>query len=621
MAENWLSDLRIATLLPAMPQSADVVIVTVTDDTLRRFPYREPVDRHFLAQVLKKLDADGAKAIGIDYLFDHPTEAEKDAELAATLRSLRTPLVIGTIGIDQGLNDDQQTFLEQFVPPGQRAPATLLKDDFDKTVRRLYPGRAGPDGTFRPSFPLALARHVRPDIDGQAATIAWHGAPAKNIPPFKKFPAESVTILPPAFFQDKIVLIGADVTLRDRFRTPFAAIESGYALMPGIEIHAHALSQLLDGRKAHDANLLERLLLAITVATVGVGLAKLGVGLATKVGIATVLAGAFIVGGFALFHQRQVMMPLILPILALGGSWWAGEIEGGRAARRQRQFLKDAFSRYMSPSLVDALVADPGKLVLGGERREMTFLFTDVAGFTTLSESIDPAALGSLLNDYFNGICHIIMDEGGTVVDFIGDAVFAVFGAPLPQADHAKRAIACALRIDAYSATFREGPQAKPWQWGETRIGVHTGFALVGNFGSDLKFKYAAVGDAVNTGARLEGLNKVFGTRICLSESAVAAAGWTACRPLGRFVLKGKSVPLGVFEPVAADWLGGDIGKNYLAAYQLMTERRIPESLAILMQLKGAGVTEPCVLFHAELLKFGGRRTGEDSDIIVMQTK
>jgi class 3 adenylate cyclase/CHASE2 domain-containing sensor protein len=614
MMENWLSDYRIATLSPPQPQSADIVIVTITEDTLQLFPYRSPLDRRFVASVLKALDNAGAKVIGVDLLFDQATEPAKDEELKATIQNLRTPLVIGIIGEQEGLNDDQQDFLADFVPTDRRAYVTLVKDGIDSTVRRMYPGRMDPNGTFIKGFPLVVLEKIGHHCEAQ--TIAWRGPPGNGLPSFRKFPAHTLKLIPSELFKDKIVLVGADLTLTDRHRTPLATVSGGYSLIPGIEIHAHAIDQLLSGRNPETLSLANKFVFALAVSALGVLLAQLGLRLSINLSLAVALVAMIWISGFILFREKTIMIPLVMPTLALSGAWWATGIHGNWQEKRQKKFLTEAFSRYMSPDLVKELVAYPEKLALGGERREMTFLFSDVARFTTLSERIEPGILGSLLNGYFNGLCQIIIGEGGTVIDFVGDAVFAIFGAPIAQPDHAARAIACASRIHQYSEEFRKSDAASQWNWGETRLGVHTGFALVGNFGSDLKFKYAPVGDAVNTGSRLEGLNKYFGTTVCLSETAVAASGITLVRLLGRCVMKGKSEPISVYEPMPAEWFTSPAGIKYKNAYERMASGKTSEALTIFQEMAIEHPEDTSAKFHLSRLQ-----NGATDDMVVMLDK
>jgi class 3 adenylate cyclase/CHASE2 domain-containing sensor protein len=609
MVENWVADYRIASLLTPEPQHSEIVVAAITEDTLQLFPYRSPVDRKFLAELLEALDAAGVRAVGLDLLFDQPTEPAKDDALKRALDGMKAPVIVSYVGTDEGLNEDQKEFLDEFVAPALRGYATLKKDAFDSAVREMFEGRDDAR-----SFPLALASRLAPDRAFVAQPISWHGKPSAEVPAFRHFPAHTVKVMPKEWLKGKIVLVGSDLSLTDRHRTPFsvAAVDSA-RLMPGVDIHAHALAHLLDDRRLGRMDERLELLLTALVAALAVAVSRLPFGVAVKVGLAGALLLALWVGGFAVFAAHGVALPLLGPSLALASALWLSETLGGRDERQQKQFIKNAFGLYMSPTIVDELVRDPRKLSLGGERREMTFVFTDVAGFTTVSEKTEPAVLGVMLNRYFDGVCTIIMEQGGAVVDFIGDAVFCLFGAPVAQPDHAERGIVCARRIEAFSREFLADEAVRRTGWGITRIGVHTGAALVGNFGSGKRFKYSAVGDAVNTASRIEGLNKYFGTSVCISETTIASYGGSeGFRPLGRFTLKGKAVPVAVFEPMAADWQG----EAYLTAYALMAEGRRDEALKAFAALEAAGHGDDSVAFHIARL-----RDGEENDVVVMKGK
>ncbi|WP_148360674.1 adenylate/guanylate cyclase domain-containing protein, partial [Acidisphaera rubrifaciens] len=210
---------------------------------------------------------------------------------------------------------------------------------------------------------------------------------------------------------------------------------------------------------------------------------------------------------------------------------------------RDQRHIRRVFGLYLAPSVIERLIATGRMPELGGERRDMTFFFSDIAGFTTFAEGADPATLAPILNAYFDGVCDVILRHGGLVVDFAGDGLHALFGAPVEQPDHARRGIDAARAVAAFVEAFRARQAADGVPFGHTRIGLHSGPALVGNLGATRRLKYTALGDAVNTAARLEGLNKYFGTRCCVSAATVDAAGERDVRPIGDIVLKGRREP------------------------------------------------------------------------------
>jgi class 3 adenylate cyclase len=242
----------------------------------------------------------------------------------------------------------------------------------------------------------------------------------------------------------------------------------------------------------------------------------------------------------------------------------------GKAERKQRQFVQGAFSRYVSPTVVAQLVNDPEALSIKGKRQEATFVFTDIAGFTTLSELLPSDQLSDVLNDYLNGACAIVQANEGTIDKFIGDAIMAIFNAPIAQPDHQARAVKCALELDAYCEKFRIENNKKGIPIGVTRIGVHAGLATIGNFGSQSRMDFTAVGDTVNAAARTEGVNKYFGTRICCTDTIVPKCPGMHFRVIGDVILKGKETPVTLYNPITADEAKSDLCTGYLGAYQLL---------------------------------------------------
>jgi adenylate cyclase len=236
-----------------------------------------------------------------------------------------------------------------------------------------------------------------------------------------------------------------------------------------------------------------------------------------------------------------------------------------RAASAERAHA--SLSRYFSPNLALSLAANADALRPGGERREIATLFTDIAGFTPLVESLEPATLAELLSGYLEQMTEIVFAHEGTVAKLIGDAIHVLFGAPADQPDAATRAIHCALALDERSEAYRAAWSARGVTLGVTRIGVHAGPAIVGNFGGGRLFDYTAYGDTINAAARLETVNKQLGTRICVSVAAAERAEGFFGRPVGDLVLRGRSGPMRAFEPLAEADRSSPHTEAYLKAF------------------------------------------------------
>jgi class 3 adenylate cyclase len=606
-AEEAVADARLALLgQAAAEQNAQVALVTITEDTLALLPYRSPVDRALLADVTLALKAAGARAIGFDILFDRPTEPDKDEAFLAAVRSEGAPVVMAWADSSLGLDEVQVATLGAFIAASGARPAVpLLAVDADGTVRRLPPReRAG-----KPALPAALAEAAgqpAPHIEGR---IAYLRPPADGTDTFLAMPAHAVIPLSlaqpemmKALFDGKIVLIGADLPGEDRHRTPFAVLPDGPAgRMAGVAIHAQALAQLLDGRRIHEGWWMA-VALNLVLAAWGAGWA-----LGERKGWVKALAmvGGLVglwVGGFFLFARAAWLLPLAAPTLAGVLSFGGGSVLSAWRERSAKRFIRDAFARFVSPEVVKRLQADPSKLELGGERRALSFIFTDVAGFTTLAEGLPPHELVTLVNHYLDGMSQVVLDHGGTIDKYIGDAVVAFFGAPLDQPDHSARAVACALALDRFAEGFRT---AHP-QFGTTRIGVHAGEAVVGNFGGAARIDYTAMGDTVNTAARLEGANKFFGTRVLVSGPAAAGAPVAALRPVGEVVFKGKNEPVAVFTPVTNVTAAETKVARYASAYQSLKagEEGAP---AAFQSLAEEDPEDGLVAFHLRRLARGER--------------
>jgi adenylate cyclase len=279
---------------------------------------------------------------------------------------------------------------------------------------------------------------------------------------------------------------------------------------------------------------------------------------------------------------------------------------------RERQAAAErahaSLSRYFSPNLAQRLASDATAVDLRGQRREIATLFTDIAGFTTLVETLEPDVLGPLLNDYLVGMTDVVFAHDGTVAKIIGDAIHVLFGAPGEQPDHAARAVSCALALDECAQGFCRRWRQKGIALGLTRIGAHAGPALVGNFGGDRFFDYTAYGDTINVTARLETVNKQLGTRICVSETLAEKVLEFHGRPVGDLVLRGRTEALRVFEPLSGEQYENEAMGSYMAAFAKL-QADDPSALAAFAAHVGRNPDDQLAGFHLKRLLNGAAGT------------
>jgi class 3 adenylate cyclase len=285
-------------------------------------------------------------------------------------------------------------------------------------------------------------------------------------------------------------------------------------------------------------------------------------------------------------------------------------VEMLRETRRRQAEAERAhasLSRYFSPQIASRLASN-GEDGNGMEvhRRDVATIFTDVTSFTTLVENIEPEVLSSLLNEYTGGMTDIVFAHEGTVGKIIGDGIHILFNAPGDQPDYATRAIACAHDMDAWAEEFKHRWRAKGINFGVTRIGVHAGPALVGNFGGDKYFDYTAHGDTINTASRLQTANKQLGTRICASESVAKAAENFKGRPVGDIVLRGRSEPLRTYEPLLDEAFASAATAQYSEAFAKL-EAGDAGAMPAFAALVGIHADDPLAGFHLKRLLNGAK--------------
>ncbi len=322
---------------------------------------------------------------------------------------------------------------------------------------------------------------------------------------------------------------------------------------PGVEVNATMLDNLLSGDFMRPFPLAAGIaLLVVLCVAAGIAISSVTkVGWSVPVYVLFLLAGpALGVAGYAAGYWVQIVA-LVAGLLftLVGGSLVNYATEG-----KQKRFIKGAFRQYLSPTVIEQIIAHPERLKLGGERRELSIFFSDLQGFTTLSEALTPEDLTTLLNEYLSAMTDIIQEEGGTIDKYEGDAIIAFWNAPLELPDHATRAVRAALRCQQKLAELRPVFRDRVQKDLFMRIGMNSGPAVVGNMGSRTRFDYTMLGDAVNLAARLEGINKQFRTYTMASQATVRlAAGAFPARELARVGVVGRKEPVTVYEPMMPD--------------------------------------------------------------------
>lgn len=416
-----------------------------------------------------------------------------------------------------------------------------------------------------------------------------------------------------------IVLVGSSAAgLMDLRFSPMGEV------MPGVEAHALALEQIIVGEHLERPAWVGGLeALVIVLSALMAGLFALAAS-ARKVVLAMLIVFAAMVAAacYAFVAHRLLLDALYPTLVAALGFALGGSIHHWLTEREQR-WVREAFSRYVSPNRVAHLVAHHEQLQLGGQRQACSFIFTDLAGFTSMMEAGDPALAVAQLNEYLDGMLAIIFKHDGTLDRIVGDAVAVLFSAPVPQHDHRQRAMDCALDIDRFATAYAMQLRTTGVAWGYTRIGVHTGEVIVGNFGGKTLFDYRALGDPINTASRLESVNKHLGTRFCVSKAILDGCVGIPARLVGFLVLQGKVLPLEVYEPLAATHieLTAPVA-DYMAGMRLLRPLDPPYpdgsnlALAHFEMLFQKYPHDPLVNLHLQRL-----RLGATDDLIVMREK
>jgi adenylate cyclase len=603
---------------PPAPASEEIALVVVDDGSLeaaaKELGVTWPWPRQMYAPIVQFCTAAGARALLFDVLFSEDSSygVEDDRLLAQALaQSGRVILPIFLSGEDRPEDEWEDRLVERLALPldnrsrqpgpsyrSVQAPIRLLAEkatalanvaippDQDGIYRRLPP--VFPYGThatrWLPAPGLAAARKVLGEekliLDDNSLQLGSLHIPLDNQGNFlltfyggeRDFPRYSAFNVIQSFvalegggqplyglerFRDKIVVVGLTAAgLLDLKPTPIRSV------YPGMAIHATLAANLL--HRDFRVRISPAGALTLAAAT-ALAAAATVIFLATvwHLGFASLAEAAALGLAVTTSFHHNLWVDGVMLALSLGLAFAFAAVFSYATEGRQKRQIKRMFSHYMSETLIHDLLKHPEKLRLGGEKRILTVLFSDLAGFTSLSEKLTPEEVVTLLNRYLTAMTDLILASGGLIDKYEGDAIMALWGAPLPQEDHAARACLAALQNQRRLAELRREFHASGLPPVYSRIGVNTGEMIIGNMGSSQRFDFTVIGDSVNLASRLEGANKTYGTGIIISEDTYRhAAGRVEVRELDLLRVKGKEVPVRIYELLAGTGeLDGKMGE------------------------------------------------------------
>lgn len=574
-------------------EDSPIVLVVIDDYSFEALPERWPYPRSYYAHLIENLTRAGAAVIGLDLIFDVADRygPEKDAALAAAIRESGRVVLARKLEIDSRLQSYR--FLVEPIPllkeaAGDRLGLVSIESDRDGIYRRYpvyqphnreklfsfvielidhYHGEGSRLDTLFSEKHLKLGAFEIPFYDAANLMIDFAG-PAGTFPQYsfasvidderldlgEKHDLDyfSENLLPDEVFKGKIVLVGSTVAeLHDNFPTPFLEYRGTPKEMPGVEILANA------ARTIYTQSFFRKPSFAFTLALTATLMVLIFIfcfrtSTLISSGVTLGLATLITLAQFLLFSRLRVVGELFFPVMGVFLAFVSANLYQFVLTQREKRKIMGAFQQYVPAKVIKELLANPEKLTLGGEERYMTVLFSDLANFTSIAESMTPTDLVKLINEYLSEMTDIILHYDGIIDKYEGDAIMAEFGAPVHYPDHALKACYAALdmqrRLKTLSREWRR--QGRPVL--TCRTGVNSGNMIVGNMGSAKVFDYTVIGDEVNLAARLEGANKTFGTANMISESTyndVKEAMIT--RPIDLIVVKGRQKPVQVFELLA----------------------------------------------------------------------
>jgi adenylate cyclase len=588
--DHLIYDLRMYWRGPLAP-TGELVLVLMDEASSAELQRRKGTwSRAQLAQALENLCGAGAEIIGLDLILAAPdADPAVDHRLARVMADCNN-LVLARVLSSPGAGEIQPLALFREAMIGDGLVDVHL--DEDEVLRRVRFLSAKPyDGggiELLPAFALELARTflgIEFDLDLSREDAMGMGTPsgrqlwlpypellinyagAQEVFPRLSYADVVKGRFEPESVEGKLVLIGSSLFLqKDFFVTPFSRFEQTHPVLdsglggvveqvdlrrePGVVVHANAVDTILAGRylRPLGGNWLPGLTALAGLLGLAFYLPRLA--LIAAVGLLVFYLGAVLALSYEAFCHLGLSVDVGHVLIVFAGQWIAGLAFQRRLARRKARLVQEIFGKYVSPEVVRHLVEEEAEISLEGQRCDLTVLFSDLREFTALSEQLDAKQTARLLNRYFDTVIPVVLDHRGTVDKLMGDAIMAFFGAPVRMEDHATRAAEAALGMLQAIGPLRQSgvPGADRLCAG---IGISTGSAILGNLGSRRFMDYTVLGDTVNLGSRLEGLNKVYGTHIIVSEATAKRLGDRfLLRELDRVRVKGKQTVVVIYELV-----------------------------------------------------------------------
>ncbi len=541
----------------SQPIPDDLIVVQMDDDSRRSLGQRRESawDRDLHARLIENLAEAGSRTVVVDLLLAEDTA--QDVRLGRALA--RHGKIVVSANLSRrlipglGESEDREAPIPAIATNAAAVGLLNVVVGQDGVARRLFPGRTRVGGgDWEPTLSwVAATLEGRNQAEQRGAPLAnlWlnYYGPPNSLPSISYEDALKPESAPR--FRDRLVVVGANFevdfpgTRKDTFPTPYGA---GRQEMPGLELHATGLLNLIRGEwlQRVEAPFEAGLVVAFGL-LLGLGLPRLrpilALGLCVGITVTIAALSLYMAWNHNLWWSWLVPAAIQVPaglVWALGAQLLL--------VGHEKELFRRSLATYLPPRVVEELTARPESLRLGGTVRRVVILFTDITDFSRISQRTDPHQLVALLNDYYDIAINCVHEHDGTVLGILGDGLFAVWNAPVEQAEPERRALDAALALTGRLAVFesRTGTPAV-----RTRIGLHSGVACVGNFGSTEHFAYTAIGDAVNLASRLNGLNKHLGTEILVSHDFQQGLTGYAIRPLGHFRFKGFDQAVEVFQP------------------------------------------------------------------------